>query len=41
MTRFAAATTFGTLMPSFSATVLPGALAPKRSMPTLAPSRPT
>lgn len=31
-------TTFATLSPSFSDTTLPGALAPNRSMPTLAPS---
>lgn len=34
-------TTLSTLIPSFSATTAPGAEAPKRSIPTLAPVEPT
>lgn len=37
----ATATRLGTLSPSFSLTTLPGALAPKRSMPIAAPRSPT
>ena len=37
----AAATSFSTVMPSSFITVPPGALMPKRSMPTTLPSRPT
>ncbi len=40
-TRRAAARTEATSMPSFSASTLAGAEAPKRSMPTQAPSSPT
>lgn len=39
--RFAAATTACAEIPSFSITCPPGALNPKRSMPTTAPSSPT